>query len=391
MASVVKRDRSRFWTACFTDRSGRQLKRSTKTTDRNQALTIAVEFERIERQARAGHLTTVQIQKVFNDVAEKVNGETILAPTTETYLEDWLKLVRARNAARTTERYTKTVALFLQSIGAKATGPVTAITPKHVEEFLTGRLQSGLASKTVNVDLNTLHAAFRRAETYGIILKNPVAAVRGPKNESSERGVFTHAEVQKLLESAPSLDWQTLIMLGYFLGARLSDCIQMSWENVHPEQGVIVYNQKKTGKRIVVPMHYHLIEHLNHLSTVYTEGFLCPALAAKGPGGKRGLSEGFKRIVTNAGIDLMIVQGKGRRKFTRRSFHSLRHSFNSMLANAGVSEELRMKLTGHSSRSVHTGYTHFEVAALKNAVTAIPTFQEQANHDAPPAGVTDRH
>jgi integrase len=70
----------------------------------------------------------------------------------------------------------------------------------------------------------------------------------------------------------------------------------------------------------------------------------------------------------------MTVQGKGTRKFTKRSFHSLRHSFNSALANAGVAEEIRMKLTGHASKAMNDRYTHLQVAALKNAVTAIPLF-----------------
>ena len=61
----------------------------------------------------------------------------------------------------------------------------------------------------------------------------------------------------------------------------------------------------------------------------------------------------------------MIVQGKGTRNFTRRTFHSLRHSFNSALANAGVAEEVRMKLTGHSSKDMNSRYTHLQVEALK--------------------------
>ena len=41
MASITKREKSKYWIACFTNRDGRQLKRSTKTTDRNQAMQIA--------------------------------------------------------------------------------------------------------------------------------------------------------------------------------------------------------------------------------------------------------------------------------------------------------------------------------------------------------------
>jgi integrase len=50
----------------------------------------------------------------------------------------------------------------------------------------------------------------------------------------------------------------------------------------------------------------------------------------------------------------------------------LRHSFTSVLANAGVSPELRMKLTGHSSEAVHRGYTHHELDTLKAAVSKLP-------------------
>jgi integrase len=187
--------------------------------------------------------------------------------------------------------------------------------------------------------------------------------------------LFTQEEVQRLLNAAPFVEWQTLILLGYFVGARLRDCVQMKWEHVHPEEGVIVYQQQKSGKKVVVPMHYHVIEHLKQLSQYGTEGFLCPKLATKGPGGKHGLSEGFKRIVRKAGIDPMTVPGKGIRNFTKRTFHSLRHSFNSALANAGVAEEIRMKLTGHSSKAMNTRYTHLEVDTLKNAVTSLPLFQ----------------
>jgi hypothetical protein len=98
MASVTKHPKSRFWTACFSGRDGRQMKRSAKTTDRNAALEIALELERVERQAKAGALTTNQLRKVLNDVSEKVNGDTLATPPVEEYLADWLKSIAARNA-----------------------------------------------------------------------------------------------------------------------------------------------------------------------------------------------------------------------------------------------------------------------------------------------------
>jgi integrase len=377
MASIARRNKSRFWIACFTDKDGRQLKRSTKTEDRARAMEIAIELERIESQGRAATITTAQLQKVLNDVSEKITGDSLNVPTTEEYLNTWLRGVALRIAAPTKLRYEGTVKTFLAGLEAKANQPVTAITPQHIEDFLNARLEAGMAPKTAIVDLKTLSTAFRRAAAYGIILKNPVAAVRPPKEECSERELFTQEEVQKLLNAAPSLEWQTLILFGYFLGARFSDCVNMQWSNIHPEQGVVVYTQRKTGKKVVVPMHFHIIEHIAYLASFGAEGLLCPTLAKRVTGGRNGLSGAFTRIVTKAGLDPGVIRGKGIRKFSQRTFHSLRHSFNSALANAGIAEEVRMKLTGHSSKAVHARYTHLEMGKLKDAVTSLPLFKRQ--------------
>jgi integrase len=54
------------------------------------------------------------------------------------------------------------------------------------------------------------------------------------------------------------------------------------------------------------------------------------------------------------------------------SFHNLRHTFKSALAKAGVSQELRMKLTGHSSVDMNTLYSHHELETIRNAVKTLP-------------------
>lgn len=46
--------------------------------------------------------------------------------------------------------------------------------------------------------------------------------------------------------------------------------------------GVIVYQQTKGKKDVIVPMHFHLLEHLNYLAKFGTKGLLCPTLAKAG-------------------------------------------------------------------------------------------------------------
>ena len=64
---------------------------------------------------------------------------------------------------------------------------------------------------------------------------------------------------------------------------------------------------------------------------------------------------------------------KGSRNFASHTFHSLRHTFSFMLATLGVFEELRMRLTGHSSRDIHQRYTHLNTETLQQAIDTIPT------------------
>ena len=122
-----------------------------------------------------------------------------------------------------------------------------------------------------------------------------------------------------------------------------------------------------------MPLHPELASHLGEIANSDKfEKYITPKMAECGSGGRHGLSEGFKRIVTKAGLDLETVQGTGVRKISKRTFHALRHSFTSALANAGVSPELRMKLTGHKSAEIHRGYTHLELETLRAALQKLP-------------------
>ncbi len=60
-------------------------------------------------------------------------------------------------------------------------------------------------------------------------------------------------------------------------------------------------------------------------------------------------------------------------RLAERTFHALRHSFTSGLANAGVAPELRMKLAATQSDRVHRGYSHHDMEVLKAAMAKLPS------------------
>jgi integrase len=55
--------------------------------------------------------------------------------------------------------------------------------------------------------------------------------------------------------------------------------------------------------------------------------------------------------------------------------HSLRHTRVTRLRKAGISEEIRMKLVGHSGKDVHAGYDHVD---LEDQLEVVKKVQEYA-------------
>src|ERR1039458_6119755 len=99
----------------------------------------------------------------------------------------------------------------------------------------------------------------------------------------------------------------------YFTGARLGDCCRMQWEGVDLGEGTLTFTQTKTGAKVTAPLHPDLLARINKLAeTDKPEIFILPGMANLRPGGRHGLSEGFKRIMRKAGLDLQTVKGCGR-------------------------------------------------------------------------------
>jgi hypothetical protein len=77
VASLTKRPNSRFWVACFTDRTGRRLKRSTGETDRKAAKDIAHSYELAAQKLK----TSRQVRRVISDLHRAITGEALTSQT----------------------------------------------------------------------------------------------------------------------------------------------------------------------------------------------------------------------------------------------------------------------------------------------------------------------
>ena len=61
--------------------------------------------------------------------------------------------------------------------------------------------------------------------------------------------------------------------------------------------------------------------------------------------------------------------------FNKLSFHSLRHTYVSQLANAGIAPDVRQLLSGHAEEKSHAVYTHTKLETLRKAIETLPRLQ----------------
>jgi integrase len=190
-----------------------------------------------------------------------------------------------------------------------------------------------------------------------MIRHNPTAGVPRLTDKGRRRKEpFNTEQVRKLLDVVEG-EWKGVILLGYAAGMRLSDAVNLTWQSIDLDNGVIAFHQSKTqssaDEETIVGLHTDLEAWLRSQG-VRQEGPIFPGLAGRRTGGSYGLSNEFRQIMERAGIiSEPIRTKKGIRRTVRAlSFHSLRHTAASHVFRARVVEESVKRVTGHGRNGV---------------------------------------
>ncbi|MEI6714386.1 MAG: site-specific integrase [Verrucomicrobiota bacterium] len=386
MASLHKRQNSPYWVASYQDSQGRWLKKSTKAKDRATAWKIAIEWEELESAGKAGRLIESQCRKVVSEIHEKVMGAPVVFYTCRAWLEEWLAGKAGAAEHRTMQKYKHVIESFIEHLGARAEQPLNAISGKDIRSFRDALKKTGIAPSTVNTNVRKiLSVPFLAAFRAGFVPVNPVAGVEALLDDSEgEKDVFSTEQLNALLEAAEG-DWVGMIYVGYYTGLRLNDAANLTWDKVDLEtgflRGVKPSKTKRSGKVLHLPIEPELLEWLASQPRGVGKAPVFPSIFGKGGGGKSGLSKQFIRIMHKAGIKgriVRIARGEKGRQFSSLSFHSLRHTCNSVMHANGVSQEDRMRITGHSSTRVNDGYTHAEERTIRETTSKIPRIRAKA-------------
>ena len=267
---------------------------------------------------------------------------------------------------------------------------LAGVTPEAISEYL-ACLRANLSGSSYNCRVCVLREIFRvLAEKAGIDY-DPWAGVRLRPDDSHSRRELTMAELEHLLMAAKRSDvqtakksaspwqneWHKLFIVGIYTGMRLGDCCRLSWTSVNLPAGIIQLVPQKTkrhhGRIVTIPIHPSLRAALEETREGERSGYVLKTLSEYYLKSKWRIGHELGHIFHAAGI-VTSIQIEGRRtKTPEATFHSLRHTFVSFAANAGVPLHIVQSIVGHESTAMTRHYYHENLDALKSVVAAIPT------------------
>lgn len=407
MASVTRKSGnsgklSPYWQAKFKGLDGRVVWRSTKLENEKKALAIAERWERAVRLAAVWELnqdrckqildqvneiskspvTLVSTKELLGELLQHSIGENFKGQNFQLFATEWLNGRLTATAPATHEKYASVVSRFLAFLPEnRREASVASVSIGEIERFRNAEIKSGKTSSTVNLEVVVLRALFNHARRQGIVPNNPADGVELLPDDSEERVPFSDQQIRDLLKVA-SPEWRGMILFGAYAGLRIGDAAALRWSNIDLDTRTLTYQPAKTARRkkpsergVKIWMHDALMEYLETLPVNDDpHAALFPSLAGQCTGGERGYSKTFSRLMEEAvvrGPAGLIKAGQGR-QFNPLTFHSLRHTFISRLANLEVSSDLRKELVGHSSDQVHDRYVHLSFDLQRTAISKLP-------------------
>lgn len=247
--------------------------------------------------------------------------------------------------------------------------PIGHITRNTALEYRKQRhLEKTVSETTINRDLECLRHILYWAVDEGILAANPLARIRMVRERRKRRPVLSVFEQRQLLAAAAPHQ-RFIIEIALATGMRRGEILHQRWEDVDLARRLLFVSHSKTpeGEAREIPLTGQLFELL--WERRQNAGLLA---TYKGRPIAR-IKTGWKAAIRRAGI-------------RHYRFHDLRHTFNTRLMEAGVMQEVRKALMGHSSgEDVHATYTHVELPMKRDAIRKLELWLAKPEHFAPHA------
>ena len=319
---------------------GKRTTVSTKTTSLNEAYKFMANFQISPHE---------QKQQMKNVLLSKFNEEYSL----------YVSNSKSKSYLRSIGLSFSQLKLFCGDIN------INWIDTRTLDKFIT--TVYARAPKAASLYYRTLKAAFSKAVVWNCISENPFKKIKAPKPIKTFPVFISSIEFQNIIANTPQQYLKDLFLTAFYTGMRLGEILNMKWNWLDFQKNIITVQctdgfTTKSKKERIIPISSTLRNVLlnqfpkvidvdkNNFIFVRTTGIKL---------NENFISKQFKKSVRAAGLDDKI------------HFHTLRHSFASMLVQRGVSLYVVKELLGHEDLSTTQIYSHLQSQNLKDAVNLL--------------------
>lgn len=213
---------------------------------------------------------------------------------------------------------------------------------RRIERFSESRKERFLT----NSELNALGEALHEAETIGLPYEVDLSKAKAknapkPENRRTLYGPHAVAAIRLLL----------------LTGARRREILDLRWQDVDLDRGVLFLPDSKTGRKTVV-LSSAAIAILENLPRVGIYVIAGSTAGTKDEKPRADLNKPWSAVLKRAGLEDVRL-------------HDLRHSFASVGVGGSLGLPIVGKLLGHTQAATTQRYAHLDTDPLKRAVDAI--------------------
>ncbi|MBI5184756.1 MAG: site-specific integrase [Nitrospinae bacterium] len=245
---------------------------------------------------------------------------------------------------------------------------ISEINPFLISQYKVKRREAGKKPATINRELAMLSKAFSLAvKEWGWAKENPLSKVSKEKEDNQKDRWLTREEEERLLSHCPQ--WlRSIVLFDLHTGMRCNEVLSMewSWVDLFRQTLTIPGAFAKNGKPRTIPLNKSAMSILVEKSKV--RSLQSKVVFFNEAGKKRDIAKignVFRQTLKKAGIEDF-------------SFHCLRHTFATRLAQAGVDLYKVSKLLGHRDIGTTQRYAHHYPESLRDGVDIL---EKSANFD----------
>jgi len=247
---------------------------------------------------------------------------------------------------------------------------VSHIKPVDLENLQAKRKTQGKADATIDMEIGVARTMINKAFDNDLISGDTLRTFKKvrkmlKRNSNARDRILSPDEFNRLLDHLPH-HAKAILITGYYTGMRLGEVLPLTWGKVSLKDRTIKLEARDTkdNEKRLIPICDDLYTMLSQIPRGIQDNhvFLYK--------GKPVMS--IKKALIRACKDAKIPYGR----FVKDGFvyHDLRHTFNTYMRKAGVTESVIMEITDHSTREMFDRYNTVDRDDKRQAINAFQGF-----------------